>query len=465
MATPTSSFSAPKLTSDIVALTPYLAKPQVVSKFVKTFGAQYSYGLDLMAQLGMFKSIVGGDSWSWQEDDIFRATPVIASVVDNTGTVTITLSAASHTDGGTKSYGKPGQNIEFANYLGGRIQSKNTSVNSAHTYTVTPIGFNSAGTALTSAQLVVGLAAGQAMSITNNSFANGSLGQTESTIPTVSQFSNTLQTLTEDFTVNFNEKHNDTWVKFTFPVEGADGQTDSAKYYLKSLYATERIFQQQIVGAAFGGKGGTTTDASGNAVPQTLGLYPAMEKYSQGLQWSGNAVSLEFFNLIEQIAIKNYSLDNSASFDVYNGFLATQALQGLKRDYKVGRPDGDPMGIDSRIEYVKMGTITYKFIDMAILNDPATFGAIGDKYKTSMMFVPNGNVMLKDGSEASYFGIRYKPRTSSLGTWGESFVGYKRTGFDQPDTQTNADITNWHMKATIGAEWHALRQMILSSKG
>ncbi|WP_282460074.1 hypothetical protein, partial [Mycoplasmopsis arginini] len=150
----------------------------------------------------------------------------------------------------------------------------------------------------------------------------------------------------------------------------------------------------------------TTTDAAGAAVPQTLGLYPAMEKYSQGLQWSGNSVSLEFFNLIEQIAIKYYSLDNSAYFDVYNGFLATQALQGLKRDYKVGRPDGDPMGIDSRIEYVKMGSITYKFIDMAILNDPATFGGIGDKYKTSMMFVPNGNVMLKDGSEASYFGIR-----------------------------------------------------------
>ena len=229
MATPTSSFSAPKLTSDIVALTPYLAKPQVVSKFVKTFGAQYSYGLDLMAQLGMFKSIVGGDSWSWQEDDIFRATPVIASIVDNTGTVTITLSAASHTDGGTKSYGKPGQNIEFANYFGGRIQSKNTSVNSAHTYVVTPIGFNSAGTALTSAQLIVGLAAGQAMSITNNSFANGSLGQVESTIPTVSQYSNTLQTLTEDFTVNFNEKHNDTWVKFDFKTEGADGQTDASK--------------------------------------------------------------------------------------------------------------------------------------------------------------------------------------------------------------------------------------------
>lgn len=462
MATPTSSFSAPKLTSDIVALTPYLAKPQVVSKFVKTFGAQYSYGLDLMAQLGMFKSLVGGDSWSWQEDDFVRATPAIGVLPTVSGAnLLVTLSAASHTDAGTKSYGKPGQNIEFANYLGGRIVSKDTTTPSAHVYTVEPIGYNSAGTALTSTQLLVGLAVGQTMSITSNSFANGSLGQTESTIPTVSQFSNTLQTLTEDFTVNFNEKHNDTWVKFPFAVEGADGQTDSAKYYLKSLYGTERIFQQQIVGAVFGGKGGV----SPSGVPQTLGLYPAMEKYSQGLQWSGNSVSLEFFNLIEQIAIKNYSLDNSAYFDVYNGFLATQALQGLKRDYKVGRPDGDAMGIDSRIEYVKMGSITYKFIDMAILNDPATFGGIGDKYKTSMMFVPNGNVTLKDGSEASYFGVRYKPRTSSLGTWGESFVGYKRTGFDQPDTQTNADITNWHMKATVGAEWHALRQMILSSKG
>lgn len=452
MAAPTQPFTAPKLTSEIVNLSDYIHKPQYTEKFIKTYKDQY--GLGMLMNLGMFNKLVAGDTWFWEEDDLFMSTPQIATVVDNTGSVTITYAASSHTDVGRKSYGKVGQTVQFANYLGGRIRSKSTAVDSAHTITVTPIGVTSAGVAITSAQLAAGLVAGQVFCIGSSAFANGSFGQLSSTITTISQFSNQLQTLSEDFTVDYNEMHNETWVKFDFPFEGGV----QSRYWLKDAYTTEVSIQRQMMYAVFAEKGGSTTDIDGAAVPLTTGLYTAAERYSTPLPWSGGVLSLSYFNDVENIANKNFVTEG---YDVFCGLTATQALQGLKRDYKVNRPDGVAQDvIDSRLTEVKMGSLTYNFIDLQILNDPFTLGRIGSKYKSSMMFVPKGTVMLKDGSESSFFQIRFKPRIRNTK---ESYLSMATLGYNGEVATSTEDVKKFHYKATIGAEWHSLRQMILAT--
>jgi hypothetical protein len=457
MATPTQAFSAPKLTSDIVNLSDYIHKKQVWNKFIKTFNDQYDLAAFMrLGNFGPFKRPVEGDSYYWQENDIFQNAPIIGTVVDNTGFITVTYGVGSYTDAGSKSFGKTGQIVQFANYLFGRIQAKSTTTPNAHTITVTPLGTTAAGVAITSAQLIVGLAAGQPLTIFSSAFANGSFGQTESSISTISEFGNQLQTASEDFKVDFNEMHNMTWVPFEFASPDAGGES-RYRYYLKQTFETEIAIMRQIMLGAIAGPGGSTVDAAGATVPATLGLYPAMEKYSTYLPWSGSALGLDYFNTVENFANKNYVTDG---FRVYNGMIATQAQQGLQIAYKAGRPDGSTTEIDPSLTRLKLGSLTYDFMDLKVLSDPLTLGKIGNKYKSSMMFVPNGKTMLSNGEEEDFFGIRYKPRMRSTR---ESFLGFSTLGFNGAVATSTEDIKQFHYKATFGAEWHGLRQMILAN--
>lgn len=457
MPAPTQAFAVPKLTSDIVNLSDYIKMKQVWGKFIKTFNDQYDLAAMMrLGTFGPFKRPVEGDLFYWQENDIFQNAPIIGTVIDNTGSLTVTYGVGSYTDAGSKSFGKQGQVVQFANYLFGRIQSKNTTTPNAHTITVTPVGTNAAGTPITSAQLIAGLTPGQPLTIVTSAFANGSFGQTESSISTISEFGNQLQTASEDFTVDFNEMHNMTWVPFEFTSPDAGGES-KYRYYLKQTYETEIAIMRQIMLGAIAGPGGTTPDASGKNVPLTLGLYPAMEKYSTYLPWSGSVLGLAYFNDVENFANKNYVTDG---YRVYMGMIAKQATQGLQMAYKAGRPDGAADVIDPSLTRLKLGSLTYDFMDLKVLNDPLTLGKIGNKYKTSMLFVPNGTTTLANGEDEEFFGIRYKPRPRATR---ESFLGFSTLGFNGAVATSTEDIKQFHYKATFGAEWHGLRQMILAN--
>jgi len=209
------AYAAPRQTADLESIMDYLDKPQYWKKFIQTFPDQYDLGL--MQKLGMFEEVVGNTTYYWQENDKFISIPVVGSIVDNTGTVTITLGEGSYTDSGTKSYGRVGETIILPNYLSGLITAKSTATPNAHTLTVKPIGTDlTTGAAITSAQLAAGITAGMPLPVETNGFANGSFGQLESVISTISRFSNTLQNLTERYEVNFDQLNTETWVDFPY---------------------------------------------------------------------------------------------------------------------------------------------------------------------------------------------------------------------------------------------------------
>lgn len=450
----TQAFTAPKLTSDIVSLSDYIHKPQIRAKLFPTYNDQYN--VEMLVKMGLFKTNVKGNVYSWQEDDLFCNAPVIASVVDNTGSITVTYAASSHTDSGKKSYGKFGETVQFANYLGGRIQSKSVAVDGAHTITVTPLGTSASGAAITSAQLIVGLVAGQSIGVEANAFAHGGVGQTQSTISTISSFQNQLQYLSEDFTVNFDEMNHETWVEF--PYVNADGE-EKKRYYQKQVHDTEKRFLRSLMFAAILSKGGSTVDENNATVPATVGLYTAMERYSPGLQWSGTTIGIDYFNQMALLATKTFV---SEGYTGWTGQLAAQALEELKRSYKVNRPDlvGSTI-IDSRLTEIMINDLSFTFAPMGILNDPFTTNVIGNKYKKSIMWVPKGTVRLKDGEETEYFGIRYYPRANARG--GEAYIAFRTLGFNGEVATNTQDVKQYHWKATMGSEWHGLRQMVLSS--
>ena len=92
------AYSAGRQATDLSVVMDYLDKPQYLKKFIETYPDQYDLGL--MQVLGLMEEAVGGETYYWQENDKFISIPVVGSIVDNTGTISITYGVGSYTDNG-----------------------------------------------------------------------------------------------------------------------------------------------------------------------------------------------------------------------------------------------------------------------------------------------------------------------------------------------------------------------------
>jgi hypothetical protein len=452
------AYSAGRQATDLSVVMDYLDKPQYLKKFIETYPDQYDLGL--MQVLGLMEEAVGGETYYWQENDKFISIPVVGSIVDNTGTISITYGVGSYTDNGKKSYGRVGETIELPNYLSGLITAKNTSVDNAHVITVKPIGTDlSTGNAITSAQLAAGITAGMPIPVETNGFTEGSFGQDKSVISTVSRYQNTLQNITDTYTVTFNAMGQETWVDFNFMAP--DG-TAKNRYYVKEVFETEKRMMRAIMLAAFNGKGGSTTDASGNTVNFTTGLYTTAEKYSTLLP-IGDTIGKAYYDQLEKI-LRNTFAGND--FTQYVGLEANQKLQDFKVDYKKNRPDlvgGET--IDTRITTVQIGDNNYDIVQLKVLSDPFTLGTVGKKYSTSILTVPKGKTRVQMEGRAmdtNYFVMRYKPRVRPYK--GKSYFSVETLGYNGQIATSAEDVKTYAFKATIGGETHSARNFVLSYK-
>jgi len=450
------AYAASREATDLALVMDYLNKPQYWKKFIETFPDQYDLGL--MEVLGVMEEIVAGETYYWQENDKFISIPVVGDISVSGATVIITYGSGSYTDSGTKSYGRVGETIELPNYLSGRIQSKNTGTANAHTITVTPIGTDlSTGSAITATQLATGITAGMPITIETNGFTEGSVGQDKSIISTVSRYSNVLQNITDTYKVTFNEMGQETWVDFNFP--SVDGSMKN-RYYIKQVFETEKRIMRAIMLACFNGKGGSTTDAAGETVNFTTGLYTTSEKYATLLP-IGNTIGIAYYNQLEKILRNQYA---GNEFDQYVGLIANQKLQDFKVDYKKNRPDlTSAETIDTRVTKLDIGSNTYNIVPLKILSDPASLGAVGQKYSSSILTIPTGKTMIQmDGkaSEAKHFLMRYKPRVRPYK--GKSFFAVESLGFNGQIATNAEDVKEYAFKATVGAETHSARNFVLS---
>jgi hypothetical protein len=454
----TQAYAAAKQTTSLISLMDYIDKPQYWPKFINTFSDQYNLGL--MSQMGLMDEVVGGETYYWQENDKIVVVPTVGSIVNNTTYVTITLGPGSYTDSGTKSYGRVGETIELPNYLSGRINAKSTTTPNAHTIDVYPIGLDPVtGSAVTGTQLFTGIVAGMNLPVMTNGFAEGDYGQTTSLISTASRYSNKIQNISDDFTVTFNSQTNETWVNFEFT--GPDGGPRN-RYYLKNVFDTEMRMMKAIMLACFNGKGGSTTDASGNTVNFTEGLYTTADRYATLLPY-GDALNKAYYDQLEKITIRQFA---GTTFNQFVGVDANQKLQDLKVDYKKNRPDlvGQEI-INMKVSTIEVGNNTYNIIPLAILNDPQSMGSVGIKYPSSILTVPAGTTIVGNDNgttrESKFFMMRYKPRVR---TYKKSYIQFETLGYNGAVATSTQDVKEFHWKAAVGGETHCARQFVLSYK-
>jgi hypothetical protein len=434
----------------------YIDKPQYWGKFIQTFKDQYDLGL--MKQMEMMDEIVGGEQYFWEENDKFITVPVAAGApVNNTTYATITYDAASHTDSGKKSYGRVGETIELPNYLSGLITAKNTSVDGAHTIDVKPIGTDSSGAAITVAALVANITAGMPLPIITNGWTEGGAGLGSTIMSSVSKFSNRIQNITETYEVTFNSQTNETWVDF--PFNAPDG-TAKNRYWVKQAHEAEIRMMRAIMLASFNGKGGSTTDASGNTVYFTEGLYTTSEKYATLLPY-GSTISKAYYDQLEKITRNNFSGNEYTQFV---GLTANQKLQDLKVDYKKNRPDGvSPELINTRVNRMEIGDNTYDIVPLKVLSDPYSLGVIGTKYQSTILTLPSGaSTVMVDNKpvESKYFMMRYKPRVRPYK--GKSYFAVETLGYNGSVATNANDVKTYAWKASIGAQTHSARNFVLS---
>lgn len=451
----TQAYSASRQSTDLVSLMDYIDKPQIWGKFIQTFKDQYDLGL--MKQMEMMDEIVGGETYFWEENDKFINVPVVLTAVDSGAYATITYDPSSHTDGGTKSYGRVGETIELPNYLSGLIIYKDTSVNDTHYIRVRPIGTNSSGGAITVANLVLNITAGMPLPIITNGWTEGGEGLSSTVLSSVSKFSNKIQNITETYEVTFNSQTNETWVDF--PFTAPDG-TAKNRFWVKQAYEAEVRMMRAIMLACFNGKGGSTTDVNSKTVNFTEGLYTTSEKYATLLPY-GTVISKAYYDQLEKITRNNFSGNDYTQFV---GLNANQKLQDLKVDYKKNRPDNvDATLINTRINTIEIGDNNYNIVPLKVLSDPYSLGVIGEKYKSTILTIPSGvSTVMVDNKpvESKYFMMRYKPRVRPYK--GKSYFAVETLGYNGAVATNANDVKTYAWKASIGAQTHSARNFVLS---
>jgi hypothetical protein len=253
----------------------------------------------------------------WHEDGFIVNNATIASFTGGAAagnTAVITISAADHTNSGTRSPFNENQIIKVDNtYM--FIQSKNTSVPNAHTLTVIqPTGGINVAVALNTV-----LAAGKTMVPVGNQFAERTgYSEGEANVPVL--YSETMGIVKNKASIS------GTAASIRMKLAG----TYSGGYYTPSEQDMKLFIQHklEISYLALLGSGGTTTDASGNTVNLIKGVEPQVRERGTDYGYNGQITLQDFYNWTQILMLERAGNEH----DIKMGQKAANNLESVVTD-------------------------------------------------------------------------------------------------------------------------------------
>lgn len=332
-----------------------------------------------------------------EEGQWMSAAATIQTAVDNTTFMTLTLSAADHTNSGAGSFPVVGQTVLFENEVVGYIKAINRTVPNAHTIDVYPVD-------TTNYNLVAAAVAGSIMVFYSNAQQEES-SATETRVPRTNKVTNVVQTFREAYKVTDHALKNQ--VEFTY-----NGQ----KFlYPKGIDDTsDRFGMQEDLGLLINPASNNLTNAGAKSITLAKGLIP---------QINDNGNTLEYFGTPDMTTIDDAILILNRSFGETE-YLLGQGLDlnlGWKNwliDFAKGGDNnisfsafdgGKGQSVSLNFQSINIEPYTFHMQTWAVMAHADSLGAGNMPYKNMAVFIPMGKAKNPENGLGGSQGEDYEP--------------------------------------------------------
>lgn len=334
-------------------------------------------------------AVSDGSTIRWHEQGSIVGNAKVGSISGGAvagNSITITLSAASHTTSGTRSPFNKNKTVKIGRY-DLFIQSKSTAVANAHTITcLPPVGSSAAAIALNTV-----IAAGQTIVPVGTSFAPGTdYVDGETSLPT--EFEESLGIHKTSNTVTGSEATNKN--KVQNPYTGDYYTTFEADYVCFLRHKLE-LSQQFLIGS-----GGTSVDDSGNTVQLIKGIEQQIRARGNTYNYNQTLTLQDPYNWTRILLTERAGFEHllQCGHEVNIG-LEQLMTESLKQGAKIYMDNSKQEGADKKL--IDFGYDAFKMTDFMFykkpfveFNHPLLTYAPGQPYPNMIMITPH--TLVKD---------------------------------------------------------------------
>jgi hypothetical protein len=393
----------------------------------------------------------------YEEGQWMSAAATIATVVDQTTYLDITLSAEDHEDTGTHSFPVVGQTVVFEDETVGYVNAVDRAIASAHIVKVKTV--NAQHAALLAAAVV-----GTAMVFYSNVQKEKST-ETEGRIPKTSKVTNYVQTFREKYEVTDHAEQNE--VEFTYK-----GQNF---LYVKGIDDTaDRFMMQEDLGLLINPASSGLTDASSNALTLAKGMIPQITDNGKTMEYFGTPDMTTFDDAI-MILNKNYG---DHEYVVGRGLRPNLGMKNWLIDFAKNGDNnisfnafdgGQKQALSFDFQSIYIEPYTFHLQTWDILSHVDTLGAGNMPYQDMMIFIPTGKAKNPEPGEGGeeyepYIQIVYSPIP---GAASENKGDYKmwETGANARSGATDDEATRAiHMMSWKSLELRCRNKFLIARK-
>lgn len=325
-------------------------------------------------------------AWYANEEDFLMQNVEVRTNVADAGAgnpVTFTLAVADHLNSGKQSYPRVNLTGETKNKKPFFVSAVNTSVDGAHTVTLTP---------LVSTDTLGALTAGDKITFFGNAFAEGTKGMKPLTPDTIKWKFNT-QIIKDNVEWTGSEETNRTW----FEVVGRDGKKGRNWTYKGEADAFDRfmievqltLLLQQTPNTAFSKQ---YTDIEGSPTREinfTKGLYPTLRE--RGNSFVSASMTLAYFDTIIKTLDKQFAAKSNM---MYTGIDLTTTIDNfitaqMKHDaINYGAIGGKDRAAKFGFSAIEKSGYTFMYKTVQTFNHPKLMGSTGYSYANSGVILP-----------------------------------------------------------------------------
>lgn len=313
-----------------------------------------------------------------EEGQWMSAAATIASVVDNSSSIDVTLSAADHEDSGANSYPIVGDMVVFEDENCGLVTVVTRTVASAHVVTVKPV--DSTVTTLAASAI-----AGTSMVFYSNAQKERSTKRS-TRVPKTSKVTNYIQTFRQDYEVTDHAEQVETEFEYMgqkfLHVKGIDDTAD-------------RFMMEEDLGLLINPASSSLTDAGSNAIQLAKGLIPQITDSGNTLEYFGTP---DMTTIDDAILILNRSFGDH-EYVVGEGINVQLGWKNWLIDFAKGGDNnisfnafdgGQKQALSMDFKSISIAPYTFHFQQWDILSHSDSLGAGSMPYKDMAVFIPTG---------------------------------------------------------------------------
>ena len=313
-----------------------------------------------------------------EEGQWMAAAATIASVVDNTTNIDITLTAADHENSGAQSFPVVGNTVVFENEACGYVYSVNRTTPNAHSVRVYPVD-------TTVNNVLASAVVGTSIVFYSNAQQEES-SATEIRVPKTAKVTNYIQTFREGYKVTDHAKQNQT--EFTY-----NGQPFLHPNGIDDMM--DRFALQEELGLLINPASSGLVNAGSKSIQLAKGLIPQITD-------SGN--TLEYFGTPDMTTVDDAILILNRSYGVHD-YAVGQGLNlnlGWKNwliDFAKGGDNnvsfnpfdgGKEQAINLNFKSIMIEPYSFHMQTWDLLSHADTLGAGNMPYKDMAIFIPMG---------------------------------------------------------------------------